>query len=174
MSAAGYRSLWLVLMDFKVLLFAFILLFSEIQQGLPLMTGTPKLQSTIHSILRNAAFLHNPSSRAAVLSKHCSPVSVMTPFYQYFMKCSSLVLIVSVYQFQEHTNTHTHTLQKQTGLLISRHSTLCSVVLSQSNWWMSHFISFKDMETMNTQSNWWMSHFISFKDMKTINTQSKL
>jgi len=59
MSASGYRSLWFVLMDFKVLLFAFILLFSEIQQGLPLTTGTPKLQSTIYSILRNAAFLHN-------------------------------------------------------------------------------------------------------------------
>ena len=140
------------------------------------MTGTPKLQSTIYSILRNAAFLHNPSHSSTVLSKHCSAVSVMTPFYQYFVKCSSLVLIVPVYQFQErtHTYTHTHTPQKQTGLLMSRHSTLCSMVLSQSNWWMSHFISFKDTETVNTQSNWWLFHFISFKDMETMNTQSKL
>ena len=145
----------------------FFFLSSGIQQGLPLMTGTPKLQSTIYSILRNAAFLHNPSHSSTVLSKHCSAVSVMTPFYQYFVKCSSLVLIVPVYQFQErtHTYTHTHTPQKQTGLLMSRHSTLCSMVLSQSNWWMSHFISFKDTETVNTQSNWWLYHFI--KDTET-------
>ena len=63
-----------------------------------LKTQPPSLH---YSILWKAAPLNNTSQISTVSSKHCSTVSVMTPFNQYFAKRCSMVLVSQFTSFKD-------------------------------------------------------------------------